>query len=251
MSPSRAVPIALGLLLAASALLNVVLFQRLNEPAPVPGPAGTAREARVETPVAPAADRSDQVLREISALRREVAELRGRPVESAPPDAPARPYAAPAPASGVAIDDPKVAQVLEEQERFRAFWRDLDRVFNARGKIDETQYSGTVIDATLDYLALADPARPRFSETALQTAADWGRMRREYDEARKALPPRDKENAVAYDAQRKQIDQRYKDQSKASVDRMKILLDLTQTRHAEFATHLDRWLRELAPRSTP
>lgn len=249
MDKSRALVVTLGICLAVSALLNFVAFQRMGEPSrPAAVAAPSAREPRGEAVSLPA-DRADQVLRELAALRREVAEMKGLPPppEAAAPGA-ARPVSAPAATGSATFDDPQVAEVLSEQEHFRAFWRDLDRVFNARGKIDETKYFDTVLDVTLDYLGVADPLRVRFSETARVSAADLARVRKEYDDARRALPPRDKDNAATVDAQRREMDARFRDMALAVTDRVKGQLDVKQPRHAEFASRIDRWLREIAPK---
>jgi hypothetical protein len=246
MDRSRALAITLGILLAVSTLLNVVAFQRMNAPARPSGPTAAAPvpDRAVPAPLPP--DRTDQVLRELAALRREVAELKG----SAPPaEAPAPGAPRPAPsAPSATIDDPQVAEVLSEQEHFRTFWKDLDRVFKARGKIDEAKYFETVLDMTLDYLTLPAPARARFSESARVAAAEFAGVRKEQDDARRALPPRDKDNAASVDAQRRAIDARFLEQSKAVIDRVRGQLDLQQPRHSEFSTRIDRWLRELGPK---
>jgi hypothetical protein len=249
MQKNSALVATLAILLAVSALLNVIAFQRRNEPERPGAPAG--REPRGESAAA-APDRSDQVLRELAALRREIAEIKGVPPPPETAVAPAAPAAGPRPAapalSPAAVDDPQVAEVLSEQEHFRTFWRDLDRVFNARGKIDEGKYFDTVLDVTLDYLGLPESARPRFTETARISAAELARLRKDHDDARRALPQKDKDNAAAVDAQKRELDLRLKEQSKAAVDRVRLQLDPAQVRHTEFSGRIDRWLREIAPK---
>ncbi len=250
MDRNRTVAVLLGVLLGVSGLLNVVAFRKLNEDPPRPGSSGPAPALPEGRPVsaAPGADRSDLVLRELAALRREVAELRGvpPPVAAPPPDAGAASASAAAPPVAT-IGDPEVAEILNEQTQFRAFWKDLERVFDARGKIDEAKYFETVLDATADYLGIPANARSRFAEMTRVSITDVVQYRQDYEDARRALPSRTSENAAAYDAQRRAMDTRYRDQMKLTVDRMKTQLDLNQARHVEFSGRIDRWLRELAP----
>jgi hypothetical protein len=242
----------LGLLLAVSLLLNVVAFTRMNGARSERSSASPTASPAAPAPARPAAPASadarlDQVLLELAQLRREVARLSGG-ASPAPVTAAAPGSGAPADAPTLTFDDPQVARVIQEQSEWRSFWRQLDRVFDARSQLDETVYQKSVFDATTDFLGLQEPARAQFVQSAKLAAVDLARVRREYDEARNALPSRTAD-PQGYETQRRQLDLRYRDQLKAVVDRVRVYLDPAQTRHSEFSDQAYDWLRKLGPRS--
>lgn len=233
----------LGGLLAVSVMLNLVALTRLKgvekvEPAPV-RPAGTTRTA--PAPSAAVAAPS----------------LPGLPAAATPvvPASPAPPTGAvdPEPQAFSAItSDPQVAAVLEAQAEHGRLWRDLDRVFKARDRLDEAKYLGTVMEATTEFLRLPAPQRPLFAQTARTAAEEVARARADHEAAKQSLPPKDKTNPAAYEAYRLQkdaLDRRLEERSRAAAEVVKGRLDLGDPRHAEFASRLDRWLRNLAPKN--
>jgi len=238
-------PVVMGILLLISLLFNVVALVRL-------------KEAEAERhPAAPSSRLSQQPAS--SSPRAETG-----PAEALPYSRPAVPAAAPAPvvkSSGSVVSpvsptssvrsDPKVAAVLEAQDSFNAFWKDLDRVFKARSKFEEPKYLETVLATTEDYLEIPESGRAGFSQAANAAAANVALARKNYDAARKALPPKDKTNPTAYAAYQEQkaaVDTHYQEQVKAAVDGLKVTLDAGRPRHAEFASNAEKWLRNLAPR---
>lgn len=148
-------------------------------------------------------------------------------------------------------NDPKVSEVLDAQDSYSAYWKDLDRVFKARSKFDESKYVQTVLAATVDYLELPENGRVAFSQAAQSAAVGVAQARKDYDAARKALPPKDKANPATYTAYQQQkdgIDARYQEQVKVAVESLKVALDPNRPRHAEFASNAEKWLRNIAPR---
>jgi hypothetical protein len=154
--------------------------------------------------------------------------------------------------SGSGRFDPSVEAVLEAQEKFYGLWKDIDRVSKARDRLDEGKYFQAVVGATQDYLELKEPARTEFTYATQAGIAEVARARKERDEAKALLPPRDKGNPAAYAAYKAQddaIDARYGAQVKAAAGHVTRMLDTGRPRHAEFAASADKWLRYLLPRS--
>jgi hypothetical protein len=236
----KALPVVLGMVLTVSLMFNVVAFVRLNEePAPaVParGPAATQPRPAEQPVDAPAAA--------------------AKAVEAPAPAAPAAagtPKAAPTIATSSIRNDPKVREVLQANEAYNSFWRDLDRVAKVRSKFDEPKYAQTVLTASTDFLELGDPKRGQFEEAAQAAAASYAAARKEQDAAKKALPPKDKSNATAYavyQQQKDEIDLRFNNQVQAAVATLKPYLSAENARHQEFLQNAGKWLRTLAPRPT-
>src|SRR6185436_5820776 len=112
-------------------------------------------------------------------------------------------------------NDPKVREVLQANEAYGAFWRDIDRLSKVRSKFDEPKYQQTVTTATSDFLELGDPARAQFEEAARIAAANTAQAKKEYEAAKTALPPKDKSNPTSYAAYQQQkdaLDLRYQTQ---------------------------------------
>lgn len=225
----------LGALLALSLLFNAVAFVRLQEAPPTPvASTPPPRPLRAEPPTSYAA-----------------------PVYAAPSAPAARPAepavaAVPPPMSKAnVVKDPQVLGVLEAQDDFGVLWKELDRVFKARGKLDEPAYARTVLAAVGDFLGMSTSARAAFSEALQAGAASLAAARAEHQAAKDALPPKDKTNVAAqsvYQQQKDAIDLRYQQRAKAAVDGVKSHLDLQQPRHVELAGNLEKLLRNLAPR---
>ena len=224
----------LGAALAVSALFNVVAFVRLSEDKAAVEPVRKPRlkvdgEASVEAvPVEPAI-----------------------PIPDAPPAA----ISAPA---GLALSqasirkDPKVQEVLEADDAYGSFWKDLSRLAKVRGGFDESAYQQSVLAATVEFLQLSDWSRASFEEAAKAAANTTVLAAREHEEARAALPPRDRSNPsalAAYEVQRNAPDFRYRNQVQAAVDGLKPFLNPADPRHIRFLSNADRWLRLLAPRT--
>jgi len=235
--------VVLSMLLAVSLLFNVVAFVRLsdNEPpkAPVPAP-----EARTSTPAPPVVEVSPSTAAAPASLPAKDVVPATAPAKSKPP-------AAPNPTLTTAQNDPKVREVLQAGEQFGAFWRDLDKLFKAKTRLEEAKYSGAVTAATADFLELSDPSRAQFEEAAKSAAAAYAQARKEYDAAKQALPPKDKSNAAAYAAYQQQkdvIDARFQTQVKAAVDSLKPYLSTDNAKHQEFTMNAEKWLRNLAPK---
>jgi hypothetical protein len=146
--------------------------------------------------------------------------------------------------------DPRIAEVIDAQEKFSAFWKDLDKLFKAKGRVDDAQYFQAAVTTTADFLELPQASRAQFLEASRSGVAALVRSRQEYDAARSALPPKDKNNPAAYAVYQERkdaVDQRYQEQVKAAVSGVKAVLDPSRPRHAEFATQAERWLRNLVP----
>ncbi len=213
-------------------LFNAVAFQRLSA-----REASAAREATSKP--------SDGSAQAAPAPR----------IEDAPPvvgEAPApgpSPVKTPTSASPPLERDPKLMEILDAQDAFSAFWKQLDRVFKARDKLDEARYFQTVVASTADYLELQEPARSQFAVAAQAASRSAGDARRERDAAQKALPKKDKTDPAyaAYQQQRDAIDARYVEQVKAAVDAVRPSVDAARPRHMEFMSNAGRWLRNLAP----
>lgn len=240
----KSLPVILGMVLAVSLLFNVVAFVRLSEE-PVPAAPVRVASASDHRPALPAAV-------EVPAAARTVQEP--VPVLPAPAGTPNA-----APAAGTITtpsirNDPKVREVLQANEAFGAFWKDLDRVFKVRSKFDEQKYEQTVLGATSDFLELGEPKRTQFEETSRAAAMSIAAARREQDAAKKGLPPKDKANptaAAAYEQQKDLIEARYDGQVKAAVDSLRPYLNASDARHQEFLGSAEKWLRNLAPRTQP
>jgi hypothetical protein len=248
----KAGTVVLGMMLAVSGLVNLVLLARLRERgevkagAPAASPRASLRDDRAPQPA-----RAERPLEAAVPLPSPVAE----PAAAAPLTVKSGgAKAAPAPITIPAVrNDPQVLGVLEAQEEFNVFWKDLDRVFKARSKFDEPKYFQTVVTATEDFLGLPESTRAAFREAAKSGASGLAYARREYDAARKALPPKDKANVAAYAAyqqQKEALDIRYQEQTRLAVEGVKVHLDPKQPRHAELASNLEKWLKNLAPKAT-
>lgn len=230
------------ILLACSVLLNVIVLLRPQDPTPAPrGAPAPAAETR---PVPRGEVAGPAVAEEYP-----WAEPVRRPAASVPAEGGGK--AAPAPKGPSVRDDPAVAAVIDAQEKFNAFWKDLDQLFKAKSRLDDAKFLQAALSTTMDFLELQDAARPRFVEATRSGIAALQMARKDFDDARKALPPKDKTNPAAtalYDQQKNAIDDQYKAQSKAAVDGLKSLLDAGRPRHAEFGSNAERWLRNLVPR---
>ena len=249
----KSLPVVLGMMLAVSLLFNVVAFVRLSE-----GPAAAAPARGLSAAASrPASAASDLAELPGVAVPRTVAHPLPAERESAPLPPPSDD---PKPASGAAAiptssirNDPKVREVLQANEAFNAFWKDLDRVAKVRSKFDDAKYSQTVLTATSDFLELGDPRRAQFEEAAQAAAAAYAAARREQDAAKKALPPKDKANPTTYAAYQQQkdaIDLRFDTQVQTAVASLKPYLTADNARHQEFLQSATKWLRNLAPRPT-
>src|SRR6185369_16361217 len=134
-------------------------------------------------------------------------------------------------------NDPKVREVLQANEAYGAFWKDIDRLSKVRSKFDEPKYQQTVTTATSDFLELGDPARAQFEEAARIAATNYAQAKKEYEAAKTALPPKDKSNptaVAAYQQQKDALDLRYQTQVKAAVDSLRPYLNPADARHQEF-----------------
>jgi len=245
----KTMPVVLGAALAVSLLFNIVAFVRLSD--------DEAPAMPTRTPAAPEARKSP------AAESAPEAHLEPAPVETPAPAVgsvavPAvRPAAKGAPSPGPALtqaslrNDPKVVEVLQANEAYGAFWKDIDRLSKVRSKFDEAKYQQTVLTATEDFLALGDPNRAQFEEAAKFAANATTQAKRDYEAAKAALPPKDKSNPTAlaaYEQQKDALDLRYQTQVKAAVDSLKPYLNLSDARHQEFLSNADKWLRTFAPK---
>ncbi len=222
----------LGALLALSLLFNAVAFVRLQETPPPVAPPPAPRPPRTEVPTSAAP---------IPAVSMPVARPADPLVVVSPPP-PAKPNV---------VKDPQVLDVLEAQDDFGILWKELDRVFKARGKLDEAAYAQTVLTAVGEFLGMSTASRAAFAEALQAGAASLAAARAEHQAAKDALPPKDKSNVASlavYQQQKDAIDLRYQERAKAAIDGVKSHLDLRQPRHAELAGNLEKLLRNLAPR---
>jgi hypothetical protein len=240
----RGLPVVLGIALAMSVLFNVVAFVRLSDD---DAPAIPAKSPETRKPTA-----AESAVEAVQAAA---------PVEIAPAreaaSAPAAKPAGKAAPAGPTLtqtslrNDPKVREVLQANEAYGAFWRDIDRLSKVRSKFDEPKYQQTVTTAASDFLELGDPARAQFEEAARIAATNYAQARKEYEAAKTALPPKDKSNPTAYAAYQQQkdaLDLHYQTQVKAAVDSLRPYLNLGDARHQEFLSNADKWLRTLALR---
>jgi hypothetical protein len=223
-----------SILLGVSVLLNFVLLRRQ----PDEGPARSRAAAPSAVPQVPAAP-APAVL----------APAEPAPLRAASSSAPAAPVAARSPAPPSSIrNDPRVAEVLDAQEKFGAFWKDLGPLFKAKGKLDDAKYFQTVVGSTSDFLELGEPVRTQFHEAARFGVAALRQARRDYDAARAALPVRNKADVAAeavYQDRKNAVDGRYQEQVDAAVKSVVATLDPARPRHAEFAAEAGRWLKSL------
>ncbi len=228
--------VVLGGLLGLSLLVNAVCIVRLNRPeappAARPSVAKGGEEAR-QDPSVPKATEAPATT------------PTGAPSETPPAKAPAKPGTGPS-----FVNDPKVREVLDAQDLFGAYWKDLDRVFKARDRLDDASYIKTILAATGDYLELNDAQRAQFADAAQTAVQALATARKEYEDGRKALPPKgDKNDAAAraaYDEQRNALDARYDQRFADVVTNLKTPLEPGRARHAEFIAHMDKWLKNLA-----
>ena len=236
--------IGLGIALAVSLLFNMVLLGRLRD----------EEDLRTTLQTAPRPSRSEasvELGRPLEAPE-PLPTIRGAPLVVPAASTAKSPAPAPA-ASSIVRNDPKVQEVLDAQDSFSAFWKDLDRVVKARARFDEAKYVQTVLTSTMDFLELPPSVRAPFSQAAQAAASAAAMARKDYDAARKALPPKDKSNAAAYaDYQQRKdaVDLRYQTLMKTAVDGLRVHLDPNRPRHAEFASNSEKWIRNLAPRPT-
>lgn len=150
--------------------------------------------------------------------------------------------------------DPKVAGVLEAQEKFGKFWKDLDKVIKAKDRLDGETYFQAVSQSTMDFLELSEAQRGGFVSATRASVESMVHARRERDQARALLPPKDKNNPATYalyQQQKDAVDARYKAQNQAAVELLKGQLDPRSPRHAEFVQRADGWVRDLVPKSAP
>jgi len=243
--------VILAAALGVSVLFNLVAFARLrdrDEPKSAAS-SGTPRLAREER-TAPAPPEERGFSTAPAPAVREAESFPGAPApqKSGSKKSGSDPLTLPS-----VRNDPQVLGVLEAQEEFGVFWKDLDRIFKARSKFDEAKYVQTVLTATEDFLLLPEASRPAFREAVKSATAGLGNVRRDYDAAKKALPPKDKSNAQAYAVYQQQkdgLDLRYNEQTRAVLDGVKAHMDLKQPRHAELASNLEKYLRNLMPKPT-
>ncbi len=230
--------VTLCVVLAGSALLNVILLSRTSEPAMAPPRASAWSPAKDVAPGDPPPT---------------VAAPIPPPAELPPaPGAPPRTAFVP-PRAGIRFD-PAVEAVLDAQERFGGFWKDLERVFKAKDRLEEARFFQAVVGATQDFLELAEPARTQFALATQAGISELMRARKDRDDARSLLPPKDKANLAAYAAYQQQkdaVDARYDERVAAAVARVTALLDPSRPRHAEFSASAERWLRYQVPTAKP
>ncbi len=219
---------ALAVALGLSLLGNVVLLSRLRDQKE-PRPAAPRTPERAPAPVQ-------------AAVPAEIIIVRAETPAPVPAAAPPPRTSTPAPPS--IRHDPQVLGVIQAQEDFGAFWKELDRVFKARSKLEEGLYVRSVIEAVQDFLGLRGPA---FEQALRSGALQLAETRKEFDLAKQSLPPKDKTNP-AYQQQRDALDARFQERTKTIVDGVKIHLDPKVPRHMELEGNLERLLRNLAPR---
>lgn len=242
---NQALPVV-GVLLGASVLLNIVLLTRAKED-PAPAPAARPRPAPASTVPAPQAPEGVYERVVPPAPGAAAAETTQAPVLET-----RRPSSAPRPSS-IPLD-PSVEAVLDAQEKFGTFWKDLDRVFKAKDRLESAKFVQTVVVATMDFLELPEHQRPLFSQAVQDGMQMMARARQDRDAARKALPPKDKNDAAGYAVYQQQkdaIDARYVAQSKAATESLAARLSPDKARHAEFISRSEPWLRNLLPKNTP
>jgi hypothetical protein len=245
----KGLPVLLGIALAVSVLFNVVAFVRLSEDEP-PAVMPPKRPVAIDARKPMAAESAVQAV-----LAAPAVEAPAPAQEAVTPSAPkaAGKIASPGPAltQPSLRNDPKVLEVLQANEAYGAFWKDIDRLSKVRGKFDEPKYQQTVATATSDFLELGDPARAQFEEAARIAAGTYAQAKQEYETAKDALPPKDKSNPTTYAAYQQQkdvIEVRYQTQVKGAIDSLKPYLNAGDARHQEFLSNADKWLRTIAPK---
>jgi hypothetical protein len=227
--------VSVSVLLGLSVLMNVGLLVRGRDREPEEAAVRKAAPTRS----APAVVEPPRLL-PAPATPLPEATSQARPISDAPP---------PAPALVVMPSriDPRVARILDEEEEFKAFWHDLGRVFGIQEKLDSEEYERVVVSSTADFLKFQEPARSQFFSQTRAALTERVQARKEYDDAKKTLPPKDKNNPALYTAARQPLDTRFQARMKTGEDRVAALLDLSQVRHQEFAAKLQKWLKELEP----
>ena len=215
--------VALGL----SVLGNIVLLSRLRG-GDEPRPAAPRTPERPAPPVQAAAPPAEVVV------------IRPEAPDPVPPPAPRTST----PAAPAIRHDPQVLGVIQAQDDFGAFWKELDRIFRARSKLDESLYARSIITAVQDFLRLPGST---FDQALRTGALQMAEARREHELARQALPPKEKNNPV-YQQQKDVLDARHQERAASIVNGVKAHLNPADPRHAEFAGSLEKLLRNLAPR---
>ena len=245
--------IALSVILGVSLLVNAMALQRLSQQeASKPEPAKASSAPKPESssdplPLASSSDgaKLDRLIRDVADLRREVENMKpvDAPAGTSKPRSPLPPLSSPSSGSL----DPKVAELLAEQDKFDVFWKDLKSIQGVRSQLDEPTYLQAVLSSTVDYLMLAEPARSRFIEIAKSIAADAVRLGKQFEEERKAINF-DPANPRASRDQWETLMKKYRSELTGASDRLKSQLDLGQPSHKQFAAKADSWITSyLAP----
>ena len=232
---------SLGILLLASLLGNVILITRSEDPP-------DAR--KTPPPVRSAANPSAE--RERSPVPGPVEKDVLPPDESTPAVKPEpRTNSTAAFSSGV-LEDPVVAGVVQAQEDFKAFWKDMERLADARKRLEYDRYFSASIEATQKFLGLSEPLRSKFGRQIRTAVAGLARARADYERAKEFYPPYDKKDPASYQLYKQQRDankDRYQRAEDAAVEGVISLLDRNLPRHVEFASSskVDNWLEDLFP----
>ncbi len=234
--------LVLASMLGISLIVNALALSRLaKQPETKPGTKATSRGAdapeekqpEITTPAPTGDARIDAVLRELTLVRREIAELKGSTGSK-----PVSPSTAPSSST----KDPSVAEILDEADKLNKFWGDLGKLAGARDQLDETKYTQAVLDQTADFLGLVEPTRSAFASAAKLAFTDYDRARKEMQEAQKLINWGKEADRKLAQEQYEALQARYRESVNAANERVKSQLDLTQPRQKQFASKLESWM---------
>ena len=238
----RPTTLILGTMLGISLIVNGLALSRLSKQEPKTAVKSAARptDAPEEkpqpeiTPPAPTGDaRIDAVLKELTQVRREIAELKTSMGSKSGSSSTSSPSTA---------KDPAVAEILDEADKLNKFWGDLGKLAGAREQLDEAKYQQAVLDQTADFLGLVEPNRSAFAAAAKIAFGDYDRARKEMQEAQKGINwGKDADRKLAQD-QYEALQARYRESVGVANERVKVQLDLNQPRQKQFASKLETWV---------
>ncbi len=238
---------ALGVLLGVSVLVNGLTFAaltklRAKQPA---APSAKSRGDSAATPSTadgPVAADNSEILKELRALRGEVASIReGRgssstahPGGSNPPGVTDTSDLPPS-----VTGDPAVAKLLAEQEALNKLWKDLQKVSALQKSLGDEKYRQLVTKMTAEFLGLDASTRPAFETAATQMISELDAAAKAMQESYKTITY-DQKDPGSYQRQYSEITKRYNESRKAAESRLDPYFT-TAARHTQFKQNLQTW----------
>ena len=239
---------ALGVLLGVSILVNGLTFAELSKLRSKQPGAPTAK-SRTDSAAAPsatdgpvAADNSE-ILKELRALRSEVASIRegrgsatgGTHSNGHNPPGVTDTNDLPPSVTG----DPAVAKLLAEQEALNKLWKDLQKVSGLQKSLGEEKYRQLVTKMTAEFLGLDDAHKSGFETAAGQMISELDAAAKAMQEAYKTMTY-DQKDPNSYQRQYAEVTKRYNEARKTAESRLDPYLT-TSGRHQQFKQNLQTW----------